>query len=189
VRAIVFYERAVLIRKLPKDTSNLRRCIDDCSDAIANDLLLEKAYLLRAECYCDFEDYVNAAIDYETLQNLQRHNPEYRRLADDAKRREAIFRRENSFYKVLDVPKTANTEEIKKSYRKKALLAHPDKHVEAPAEVQLDKEKEMRSLNKAYSVLSDPSERRRYDSILNGEPQLSFSFKAGSARFRGGRRY
>ena len=186
---LIFYDRAVVIRKLAKDSVNIRRCIDDCSDAISNDMLLEKAYMLRAQCYCDFEDYGNAASDYETLQKLQRHNPEYRRLAEEAKKREKRFRQDNSFYKVLGVPKTADAQEIKKSYRKKALLAHPDKNVDASEVVQMDKETEMRTLNKAYSVLSDPTERKKYNNILNGEQQLSFSFKAGSARFRGGRRY
>jgi DnaJ homolog subfamily A member 2 len=30
-------------------------------------------------------------------------------------------------YKILEVPKTATTDEIKKAFRKKALKEHPDK--------------------------------------------------------------
>ena len=31
------------------------------------------------------------------------------------------------FYKILEVPKTASVDEIKKAFRKKALKEHPDK--------------------------------------------------------------
>jgi DnaJ family protein A protein 2 len=58
------------------------------------------------------------------------------------------------FYKILEVQKTASTEEIKKAYKKKALREHPDKGGD------IEKFKE---LSIAYECLSDPEKRKTYD--------------------------
>lgn len=60
-------------------------------------------------------------------------------------------------YEVLGVDKTASDDEIKKAFRKKARLLHPDVSKDPDAE---DKFKE---LNEAYDVLSDPNKRAQYD--------------------------
>jgi curved DNA-binding protein CbpA len=61
-------------------------------------------------------------------------------------------RSNDKFYEVLSVPKTATADEIKKAYRKRALLCHPDKHP--------DKGDEFRELSAAYEVLSDENKRK-----------------------------
>lgn len=64
------------------------------------------------------------------------------------------------YYEVLDVAKTASADEIKKSYRKKALEYHPDRNPnDKTAE---DKFKEAAE---AYDVLSDQDKRARYDRL------------------------
>lgn len=72
-------------------------------------------------------------------------------------------RSNDKFYEVLNVPKTATPDEIKKAYRKRALTCHPDKHP--------DKGDEFRELSAAYEVLSDPNKRRIYDKF--GEQGLN----------------
>ena len=62
------------------------------------------------------------------------------------------------YYKILGIEKTANQEEIKKAYRKKALKHHPDKN--AGNKEQEDKFKE---INEAYEILSDEKKRQQYD--------------------------
>ena len=62
------------------------------------------------------------------------------------------------FYEILEVPKTATAEEIKKAYRKKAIQFHPDKN---PGDKTA--EDKFKEAAEAYEVLSDENKRARYD--------------------------
>ncbi|KAI0337169.1 TPR-like protein [Trametopsis cervina] len=62
--------------------------------------------------------------------------------------------RQKDYYKVLDVPRDADTRTIKKAFRKAAMKAHPDKG---------GSEAKMATVNEAYEVLNNPELRQRYD--------------------------
>ncbi len=62
------------------------------------------------------------------------------------------------YYEVLEVEKTSTIEVIKKAYRKKAIQYHPDKN---PGDKTA--EEKFKEAAEAYSVLSDPDKRARYD--------------------------
>lgn len=64
------------------------------------------------------------------------------------------------YYELLDVESTATDSELKKAYRKKALLLHPDKN---PHDVE-GANARFALVRAAYEVLSDPQERSWYDS-------------------------
>ncbi|XP_016109752.1 dnaJ homolog subfamily C member 7-like [Sinocyclocheilus grahami] len=68
------------------------------------------------------------------------------------------------YYKVLGVDKNATEDELKKAYRKRALMHHPDRHSGASAEVQKEEEKKFKEVGEAFTVLSDPKKKSRYDS-------------------------
>jgi molecular chaperone DnaJ len=62
------------------------------------------------------------------------------------------------YYEILEVPKTATAEEIKKAYRKKAIQYHPDKN---PGDKTA--EEKFKEAAEAYEVLSGEEKRKRYD--------------------------
>jgi molecular chaperone DnaJ len=62
------------------------------------------------------------------------------------------------YYEVLQVPRGASKEEIKKAYRKKALEYHPDKN---PGNKEA--EEKFKEAAEAYEVLSDENKKARYD--------------------------
>lgn len=64
------------------------------------------------------------------------------------------------YYKILGVSKTASVAELKKQFRKKALLLHPDKSGR-------DTKDEFIELFEAYEMLVDPKKRERYDLIYD----------------------
>ena len=64
------------------------------------------------------------------------------------------------YYEVMEVAKTANEEEIKKSYRKLAVQYHPDKNPDDKTA-----EEKFKELGEAYEVLSDPQKRAAYDQM------------------------
>ena len=66
---------------------------------------------------------------------------------------------EKSYYDILKVSKDASDEKIKKAYKKLALSHHPDKNPDNKAEAEI----KFKEISEAYSVLSDPKKRKRYD--------------------------
>ncbi|KAJ9543186.1 hypothetical protein OSB04_022893 [Centaurea solstitialis] len=63
-----------------------------------------------------------------------------------------------SYYDILQVPKGASDDQIKRSYRKLALKYHPDKN-----QGNEDANKKFAEINNAYEVLSDSEKRSIYD--------------------------
>ena len=66
-------------------------------------------------------------------------------------------------YKVLGVNKNASQDEIKKAYKELAMKFHPDKNNGKPDKAETDEK--FKELSAAYNVLSNESERAKYDDI------------------------
>lgn len=79
------------------------------------------------------------------------------------------------YYDILGVARTASPEDIKKAFRERARLFHPD-----VAKDKASAEEKFKEINEAYEVLSDPEKRQKYDELganwqEGGMPQQSGS--------------
>lgn len=82
------------------------------------------------------------------------------------------------YYEILEIPKNASQDDIKKAYRKKALMYHPDRN-----QGNADAEKKFKEISEAYEALSDENKRAIYD--RHGKEGLSGGFGGGGG-FQGG---
>ena len=71
----------------------------------------------------------------------------------------------DELYNILEIPKTATDDEIKKAYKKAALKHHPDRNPNNPEATA-----KFQEVGKAFTILSDPQKRQRYDQhgIIDG---------------------
>ena len=67
------------------------------------------------------------------------------------------------YYEVLGVDKKASADEIKSAYRKLALKWHPDRWVNGTDAEKKTAEDNFKEAAEAYSILSDPDKRAKYD--------------------------
>eukprot|EP00050_Salpingoeca_kvevrii_P018285 m.72510 g.72510 ORF g.72510 m.72510 type:complete len:218 (+) comp7998_c0_seq1:2-655(+) len=76
------------------------------------------------------------------------------------------------YYERLGVERDASAKDIRRAFRRKALLYHPDKNHDKDAEPHF------RMIVEAYETLSDPTQRRQYDagSFSSGGSEFSQTF-------------
>jgi molecular chaperone DnaJ len=88
---------------------------------------------------------------------------------------------EKDFYATLGVTKDASEADIKKAYRKLARKHHPDQN---PGDAKA--EETFKTIGEAYSVLSDPEQRKQYDAVramAGGGPRFHAGTGANGAGF------
>ena len=68
----------------------------------------------------------------------------------------------SNFYEILEIPETANLDEIKKSYRRLSMIYHPDKNKNNP-----DSTEKFQQISEAYETLGDKDKKNEYDMTRN----------------------
>ncbi|MDD3760674.1 MAG: molecular chaperone DnaJ [Acidithiobacillus sp.] len=84
------------------------------------------------------------------------------------------------YYEVLEVSRTVDDGELKKSYRRLAMRYHPDRN---PGDQSA--EERFKEISEAYEVLSDPQKRRAYDQFGHAGVQGGAGGGAGFGGFGG----
>lgn len=163
INAALYYNRATTAAKL----NDPHKSIEDCSKAIELDDGYLKAYLRRAKTYLDIENYDSAVHDYEKVCKLDKSR-EHAQMLKDAKLELKKSKRKD-YYKLLDISKNADEDDIKKSYKKQALKFHPDRFPNATEAEKAEAERKFKDVGEAYGVLSDPKKKSRYDQGMDLE--------------------
>lgn len=92
------------------------------------------------------------------------------------------------YYKILEIPRSASDDDIKKAYRKLARKYHPDLSPN-----NKEAERKFKEINEANEVLSDPEKRKKYDTYgkdwKNADAFEEAQRQQGHARRRGGQQY
>lgn len=83
------------------------------------------------------------------------------------------------YYEVLGLQKGASESEIKSAFRKMAMKYHPDRNPD-----DKEAEEKFKEINEAYSILSDPDKKSKYDKFGHAGVDPSAGFGGGG--FSGG---
>jgi DnaJ family protein C protein 7 len=118
-----------------------------------------KTLRTRARIHLHLENLESSVADFKAAleqAKFEDNVTEVRALQTELKKAEAALKRSKTkdYYKILGVSKDCTEAEIKKAYRKESLIHHPDKGGD---------EEKFKLVAEAFSVLSDPQRRQRYD--------------------------
>lgn len=156
--AKLYFNKAICSSQLSK----YKEAVEYCTEALKLDEEYLKALLLKAKCRMSLQEYEEAVQDYEKACKMDKSR-ENKRLLQEAKLALKKSKRKD-YYKILGIEKNATDDEIKKAYRKRALVHHPDRHADATDAERKEQEKKFKELGEAYGILSDPKKKVRYDS-------------------------
>jgi DnaJ-class molecular chaperone len=86
------------------------------------------------------------------------------------------------YYEVLGIQKGASEDEIKSAFRKMAMKYHPDRNPD-----NKEAEEKFKEVNEAYSILSDPDKKAKYDrfGFAGVDPNADFGGGEGFGGFGG----
>lgn len=171
----ILNNRAMCYSKLKQWTN----AIADCDQAIKLDPSYTKARKTRAKALGEGGDWDEAVRAYKSIQE---QNPEEPGIAKDVRNAEMELKKSKrkDYYKILGIEKDATEQEIKRAYRKLAVVHHPDKNPGDP-----DAENRFKDIQEAHETLSDAQKRERYDSGVDlMDP--SEQFGGGFGGFGGG---
>lgn len=172
------------LAKAYKNNGQHEECRNYANKALEYDSNDVEALRTLGQSYMAEEKYDEAIFNFRKAVEISHDNS----IAQELQKAEAALKqsKQKNYYKILGVSRKAKQKEIKKAYREKALLWHPDKHT--GEEEKAAAEREFQEVAEAYEVLSDPEKRERYDrgEDVNQGGQEGFNPFQGGFPFPGG---
>lgn len=124
--------------------------IEDCERALTLDPTYTKAKKTKASALGQSGKWEDAVRE---LKDLQEEDPQDASIAKLLRNAELELKKSKrkDYYKILGVEKDADDNQIKKAYRKAAIIHHPDKNPD-----DQEAEERFKDIGEAYETLSDP---------------------------------
>nr|POE88338.1 clustered mitochondria protein like [Quercus suber] len=171
----ILNNRAMCFSKQKKWT----QAIEDCDQAIRLDPSYTKARKTRAKALGEGGDWDEAVRAYKSIQE---QSPEEPGIAKDIKNAELELKKSKrkDYYKILNIEKDASEHEIKRAYKKLAVIHHPDKNIGDP-----EAENRFKDIQEAHETLVDAQKRERYDSGVDLMEPGDFGGGMGGGGFGG----
>lgn len=135
-----------------------KAAVADCDKALELDPTYTKARKTRAKALGESGGWEEAVRE---LKAIHEANPGEPGIAKDIRDAELELKKSKrkDYYKILGLEKDCTEQEIKKAYRKLAIVHHPDKNPGDEEAAERFKE-----IQEAHETLSDPQKRERFDS-------------------------
>ncbi|KAL9107951.1 MAG: hypothetical protein Q9187_008359 [Circinaria calcarea] len=150
----ILQNRAMALIKL----KDYKSAIADCAKAITLDPTYLKARKTKARALGESGNWDEAVREYKSIAES---NPGEPGIAKEVRNAELELKKSKrkDYYKILGVEKDAGENEIRKAYRKLAIVHHPDKNPDDDEAADRFKD-----IGEAYETLNDSQKRARYDS-------------------------
>src|SRR5690606_1881151 len=132
--------------------NNNMEALKDINKAIALNENYLKAYMRRGNIFMNLSMYEEAKYDFQKVKDDEPNNRDAAKMLEEAKKKEKVAKKRD-YYKILDLKRDANENDIRKAYKKLALKWHPDRNNESEEQKKMA-EKTFRDINDAYTVLS-----------------------------------
>lgn len=151
-----------------------KEAIADCDEALKLDPSYTKARKTRAKALGESGNWEEAVREYKAVLESNPEEPGLRKELRNAEMELKKSKRKD-YYKILGLDKNCSETDIKKAYRKMAIIHHPDKNPDNPEAAERFKD-----IGEAYETLSDPQKRHAYDNpAMEAEDILGGGHGAG----------
>ena len=136
---------------------NYKAAIADCDRSLTLDPSFTKARKTRASALGESGDWENSVREWKAIKETHPEEPDINKNIRHAELELKKAKRKD-LYKILGIEKDASDNDIKRAYRKLAIVHHPDKN---PGDEQAAER--FKDIGEAYETLSDSEKRSRYD--------------------------